>query len=222
MGHSPNPNSIYSLEGIWNTQTTHNGGGQHPPCDWVPGEPLLKTRLTVPVETVRVGSLPKSYLNLVESFDSSDHFLHECVNMGVPLRTANSIYRNIQECLKRANIPERENPDSAYCPPVSRNSETWDQISEEWPEYERFTRAPRRSSDAHCAQKSLPPTDWKHYAFIGGHNQGDDLSYSDGTVRQIRVDTGCDTTLGFTDHDGRLFANAKSRIWSFKQLAKTP
>lgn len=31
MGHSSRPNSIYSWDGIFNCQTTHNGGGMRPP-----------------------------------------------------------------------------------------------------------------------------------------------------------------------------------------------
>ena len=40
MGHSSKPHKFQGWEGIFPTQTTHNGGGRRVPLDWVPGQPI--------------------------------------------------------------------------------------------------------------------------------------------------------------------------------------
>ena len=110
MGHSELCNLIQSWEGLLNTQTTHNGGGRRPSTLWKRGMPLGRTRLTVPVETVRAASLPADYLKWCQSFNggneiTDDRHLRECVNMGVPLRTACAINEAIRAVLVRACIP---------------------------------------------------------------------------------------------------------------------
>ena len=60
MGHSSNPHTIMTWDGLLNTQTRYNGGGQRPKMDWQAGEAISGTRLTVPIETVRAASLDDS------------------------------------------------------------------------------------------------------------------------------------------------------------------
>ena len=110
MGFSELPCLVQSWEGLVNTQTCHNGGGRRPALSWRPGDPLTRTRLTVPVETVRIASLPADYQTWCYSFNSGDKIdddrhLRECVNMGVPVRTACSVNEAIQAVLVAAGIP---------------------------------------------------------------------------------------------------------------------
>ena len=42
--------------------------------------------ITTPTEPVRIANLPHHYHAMVRGIKHDDHFLYECVNMGVPLR----------------------------------------------------------------------------------------------------------------------------------------
>ena len=110
MGHSDLPALIQGWDGLFNTQTTHNGGGRRPQLSWRPGQPLGRTRLTVPVETVRAASLPDDYLAWCLSFHTGeeqydDRHLRECVNMGIPVRTVCDLNECIRTVLIRAGVP---------------------------------------------------------------------------------------------------------------------
>ena len=110
MGHSECPNSIQSWLGLFNTQTTHNGGGRRPMLSWQIGQPITRTRLAVPVETVRAASLPHDYIKWSTQFNTGeniddDRHLRECVNMGVPVRSACCINEAVHNVLVRAGIP---------------------------------------------------------------------------------------------------------------------
>lgn len=110
MGFSERPHAVQSWLGLVNTQTTHNGGGRRPPLQWRYGEPLVDTRLMVPVETCRAASLPCDYQAWCNSFNSGnekhdDRHLRECVNMGVPVRTACAVNAVIHSVLVAAGIP---------------------------------------------------------------------------------------------------------------------
>jgi hypothetical protein len=108
MGHSSFPHSIYSWDGIWNTQTTHNGGGQRPMLAWTKGKEMYQTRLTTPKESIRIASLPDSYYELLRSIDpDDDKFIFNAVNGGVPVCTATDIYKNIHVILEKAKIPKQ-------------------------------------------------------------------------------------------------------------------
>ena len=72
MGHSSHPYAVYSWDSIFNCQTTHNGGRMRPESKWQPGQPILRTRLTTPIECVRVTSLH-------ESSHRPTHILTSCV-----------------------------------------------------------------------------------------------------------------------------------------------
>ena len=96
--------------GSLQTQTTHNGGGRRPSLSWRYGTPLGRTRMLLPVETVRAASLPEDYLEWCIGFNSGqviddDRYLRECVNMGVPVRTACAINDAIHTVLVAAGIP---------------------------------------------------------------------------------------------------------------------
>ena len=169
MGHSSWPHAIYSWDGTWNTQTTHNGGGMRPPLNWKKGDPLWKTRLTTPIESVRVALLPDSYLPWVRTFDKDDKFLFECVNMGVPICTASSIYDIITTCLNQAKIPPSTPlPKELRVPRGSKSTEQWDQEVSEWPDWAPETAHARRASDTHCKAKGRKPTAWHEHCFSGG------------------------------------------------------
>ena len=110
MGYSELPSLVQGWGGLINTQTTHNGGGRRPALSWRPGQPLHKTRLTVPVETVRAASLPDDYLDWCMQFNGGTdgegaRHLRECVNMGVPVRTACAVNECIRVVLLQAGVP---------------------------------------------------------------------------------------------------------------------
>lgn len=105
MGFSERPHKAQGWDGIMPTQTTHNGGGRRVTLAWQPGQPIVETRLTTPVETVRIASLPEDYMQWCKSFREDDRFLRECVNMGVPLRTSCAIDDCIHAKLIAAGVP---------------------------------------------------------------------------------------------------------------------
>ena len=105
MGRSSLPNAVYSWDGLLNSQTTLNGGGRRPALDWKHGEAIDKTRLCLPVETIRAASLPSDYSDFAAAFaegGSTDVFLRLCVNNGVPVRTGVAIDTAIKAVLMRA------------------------------------------------------------------------------------------------------------------------
>ena len=73
--------------------------------DWSPGDAITATRLTAPVETVRIASLPQSYLSWTRTFSRDDSFLCQCVNAGVPLRTGTALVRSVVDILERIGAP---------------------------------------------------------------------------------------------------------------------
>ena len=95
MGNKSHPNKIQSWWGLLNTQLTSNGGGQRPPLSWRPGEPLKRTRLAVPQETLAAASFSSSYEKWVRSFHDNDDFLRLCVNNAIPMQTGVAV---IQQC----------------------------------------------------------------------------------------------------------------------------
>ena len=103
MGYSLNPAPTYSFLSLPNGQTRHNGGGRRPMQEWQQGDPLTQTRLTVPVETVRMANCPEGYGPYCKSFnpEQSDVWLRDCVNQGVPLHTgyllSQAVYTKLEE-----------------------------------------------------------------------------------------------------------------------------
>ena len=112
MGSSRNPNFIHSWDGGLSTQLTTNGGSKRPTLGWSHGQPIGRTRLTVPDETLRAASLHEdSYKALVNRFYSHkalgmsrDMWLRELVNIGVPVSTGIAIDQAVQRVLKRVRV----------------------------------------------------------------------------------------------------------------------
>ena len=104
MGPKDLPYSILSWQGLLNGQTTLNGGGRRPSLSWEPGQPLNRTRMTVPAETVAAASAPDDYLGWSNQFavGNSDEFLRLCINNGVPIHTGTDIDSQVLGILKRA------------------------------------------------------------------------------------------------------------------------
>ena len=105
MGPSRLPHAIYAWDGLLNGQTTLNGGGRRPELGWQSGQPISRTRLTVPVETLRAASLPSDYQEWSCGYADGEHnstFLRRCVNNGVPLRTGTAIDAAVLQVLQRA------------------------------------------------------------------------------------------------------------------------
>ena len=186
MGHSRLPHAIYSWDGIFNCQTTHNGGGMRPPIDWVPGQRIERARLTTPIECVRLASLPDEYLNMIRDIDEDDTFLFQCVNMGVPLRTASSIYDEVARVMRVCDQlidPALDNPNPSPVPTPD-------------PMVEVQSHHVCHASDVH-----MPCLD-------GGSSCLDTMK---DMVRSMLVDSGCDHSLGFTDLDKFLRDKRRSK-----------
>ena len=103
-GNCDSPNPLHSWCGLANTQLTTNGGGRRVLLSWQPGQQIKQTRLTVPVETIRMASLSQTYLQWLRQFSSSDCFLRLCVNNGVPMRTSTIIDQSVIQVLQKAGI----------------------------------------------------------------------------------------------------------------------
>jgi site-specific DNA-cytosine methylase len=108
------PHPLQSWWGLANTQLTSNGGARRVRLDWQPGQAIRQTRLTTPIETVRIASLSETYLHwirqIVDNDDSlrhtidSDILLRQCVNNGVPLRTSMAIDESVIRLLQAAGV----------------------------------------------------------------------------------------------------------------------
>jgi hypothetical protein len=59
--------------------------------DWNQGDEVEYTRLTVPIETIRIVALSDTYLAWIKKFSTSDEFMRKCVNNGVPLSASSAI-----------------------------------------------------------------------------------------------------------------------------------
>ena len=112
MGPSDKPNSFLGWDGQLNGQTKLNGGGRRPELCWQPGQEIRRSRLTVPVGTVRAASLPDgtehNYQDWCSKFATGDRddFLRGCVNDGVPLRVGTAIDACVMAVLQLAEKRE--------------------------------------------------------------------------------------------------------------------
>jgi site-specific DNA-cytosine methylase len=114
--HCDKPKRVYSWDGLANTQTTFNGGGRRPKLDHKEGEPILLTRMTTPLETVRMASLPDDYLDFCYTYavEDSDTFLRKCVNNGVPIKTSMAIDRCVMDLLNTYYIKSNHKLATAF------------------------------------------------------------------------------------------------------------
>ena len=86
------------------------GGSRRPSLAWKDGQPAGRTRLTVPLETLRAASLDEgSYMDLARKHFtrkslgmSFDMWLHELVNIGVPVSTGIALDQAIHLALQSA------------------------------------------------------------------------------------------------------------------------
>lgn len=101
LGHSSFPRSVYSYFGLFTTQTGYNGGGQYPERKYLPGQQIYKTRKPLPVETVRIASLPEDYATAVQAVNNDPNFLFDCVNQGWPMRMANALDEQVKVTLRK-------------------------------------------------------------------------------------------------------------------------
>jgi site-specific DNA-cytosine methylase len=109
MGPASKPNVIRSWDGLLNGPTTLGGGGRGPELLWISGEPIKRTRMTVPVEYNRAASNPDDYVNWCSSFANGnvDEFVLKCINNGVPQRTSCAIDEQVMRILQIAKSREK-------------------------------------------------------------------------------------------------------------------
>jgi len=109
-GDCHNPHPLQSWWGLASTQLTSNGGSRRVMLSWRPGQTINKTRLALPIETIRIASLSNTYLNWVRahirhhSGKTDDNTVRRLVNNGVPLRTSTSIDQSVIRLLRHAGI----------------------------------------------------------------------------------------------------------------------
>ena len=78
MGTSKNPNFTHSWDGGLSTQLSTNGGSKRPSLKWTLGDPIDRTRMIVPTETLRAASLDEaSYLAIAKK-----HFCRKILGTG--------------------------------------------------------------------------------------------------------------------------------------------
>ena len=138
-GLSNNPTRVDSLDGLWHTGMTTNGGAVHPSIHWIQGQPILKCRMTVIIEWLRAASLDElSYLEWVTRFHDEnvsdqlrDQWVRECVNMGVPMCTSVAIDKAIWKVLEKAGIKPADPDPHCLGAPVSYGLEAFIALSGE-------------------------------------------------------------------------------------------
>ena len=94
-----------------------NGGSQRPELlnpdgtEWIPGDPISKTRMAIPTETLRAASLEEGYRKWARKFYnckklsmSHDQFLRELVNLGIHMCMGTAIDIKVNSCLIEAGV----------------------------------------------------------------------------------------------------------------------
>ena len=106
MGFSQMPHSVQSWEGTFNGQTKLNGGGRRPKLSWQMSQygAIGPTRLTTPIEAGRIASMPQWYIDHLRQINSEDTFIFECVNDGIPARTATAIDTAVMRVLDMLEV----------------------------------------------------------------------------------------------------------------------
>ena len=106
-GYSNMPNNIQGWDGIAATQLGTNGGSRRVMLGYKLGDPIMDTRMTVPLETCRYASLhEESYMRFArkhypgkKSGLSQDQWLRELINLGIPLATGTAIDMAVRHAL---------------------------------------------------------------------------------------------------------------------------
>ena len=111
-GHCDLPHPYQSWCGLPGTQLTSNGGSRRTMLNWYPGAAHTTQRLSVPVETARIASMPTDYITTVKQFYdtlstagsqiysqgkqvTADQFIRQCINNGVPMQTSTALDQSI-------------------------------------------------------------------------------------------------------------------------------
>ena len=101
MGPAHAPNGIYSWDGPFNTQTTLNGGGRRPSLKWKNEDDKIgATRMTLPIEAIRVASLPSWFMEVIRQHSDEDEDVFKCVNNGIPARLSTAIDQKVMSVIK--------------------------------------------------------------------------------------------------------------------------
>ena len=147
-GHSSSPYNIQGWDGNFATQMGTNGGSQRPALlnpdgtEWMPGDPISKTRMTVPTETLKAASLEEGYRKWARKFYnrkklsmSFDQFLRELVNLGIPMCMGTAIDRKVSSCLIEAGVKPVDR-----LQPLAKECTRLDQLKPEGPDAETCQR----------------------------------------------------------------------------------
>ena len=205
MGPSHTPHLVSSWDGIAPGPTTFNGNNRRPKLTWphLRNNRVGPTRVTTPVETPRMASLPHDYRKFIYSFDPSDRFLWLCVHNGIPLRTCYAVDSSILDVAKAwysltldkipPGITARTNSDNDFIKRCMTNL---------------FCEADRSSVEAfqalgiwHQQYIGKDTVDWRTDSGKFTDKISDKYAFrSQGCPpRSAQVDTGANATLLFTD-----------------------
>ena len=182
-GHSRRPNDLYSWDGNMNTGTTHNGGGIRPPLKWRHNQRMRRARKTTQNEARRAASLMSSYLEWIKTVDDTEEFAYTCINMGVPIRTAQALSDAVQDTLREANAPQHNLHELRR----------------------QIKRRRQRDKPATVTTTQRPDSLFSGCidALLGASTIDipDETGNVEHTVRTMQVDSGCDKTIGDPTHN---------------------
>ena len=197
-GDCNNPHPLQSWQGLANTQLTSNGGSRRVMLHWRPGDRIQHTRLTTPIETTRLASLPSTYLDWIRSYDKRDATLQRLVNNGVPLRTSTIIDQAIIKLLETLGI--QHDVPASYHPNLNK-----DQIKRlQYGDFIDPTR-PRHCecySQCGCFNGALDrdPNLHTRANYASQHTQSKQTRH----IRSMLIDTGASGSLNYTDIESSL------------------
>ena len=180
-----NPNWPYSQ---LYTGTTHNGGGMRPPLTgWTQGDYLTRARKTTPIEAARMASLPDEYVDAIKAVNDSDEFAFTCINMGVPLGTANAINEEIVRVLEECKVMKMTPAQISHI----RESSTPDKVvyANDSHTFTRVDDCPKADMITDDLSEQLTHV---HTCEAGEHRI---MTSIKSAIRSIQVDTGTDATL---------------------------
>jgi site-specific DNA-cytosine methylase len=191
VGHCYSPHPLQSWWGLANTQLTSNGGARRVMLDWRPGKQVNQTRLTTPIETVRMASLSSTYMDWIRTYTSDDNTLRLLVNNGVPLRTSMAIDLSVVSSLKQAgskpDVPANFHPDLT----------TQQRAQFQYADAVDPTRPSYCGRNSQCGCYNGPLVrDSTLEAYNTAHYNHQNSSPG---IRSMMVDTGASGSLSFTD-----------------------
>lgn len=197
-GDCNSPHPLQSWQGLANTQLTSNGGSRRVMLQWRPGDRIQRTRLTTPIETIRLASLSSTYLDWIRSYDKRDATLQKLVNNGVPLRTSTIIDQAVIKMLEALGI--QHDVPASYHPNLNK-----DQIKRlQYSDFIDPTR-PRHCgcySQCGCFNGALDrdPNLHTRANYASQHTQSKQTRH----IRSMLIDTGASGSLNYTDIESNL------------------